>query len=72
MQIERATGLAIALFGLLAGCTTVSPTQRGTLAKPEMQFDADIGHAIISRYTYPSKEAAAGGAAAGGGGCGCK
>ena len=72
MQGKRATGLVMAAACLLAGCTTISPTQRGTLAKPEMQFDADIGHAIISRYTYPSKEAAAGGAAAGGGGCGCK
>lgn len=54
-----------------AGCATVAPTQRGTLAAPDMQFDSDIGHARILLHTYSSKEAASGGQATGGGGCGC-
>lgn len=55
----------------VAGCAAVAPTQRGTLASPDMQFDADIGHARILLHTYSSKEAASGGQATGGGGCGC-
>jgi Domain of unknown function (DUF4266) len=62
-----ALGLAVATMG----CSTVSPTQRGILAKPEMQFDHDLAHIKIVEHTYASKEAAAGGRATGGGGCGC-
>lgn len=64
----------VVLCGILlagAGCSTVSPTQRGILAKPEMQFDHDLAHIKIVEHTYASKEAAAGGRATGGGGCGC-
>jgi hypothetical protein len=56
---------------LLAGCANVSPAQRGTLARPEMQFDFDSASARISEQTYASKEAASGGRVTGGGGCGC-
>jgi hypothetical protein len=62
-----ALGLAVTIMG----CSTVSPTQRGILAKPEMQFDHDLAHIKIVEHTYASKEAAAGGRATGGGGCGC-
>ena len=55
----------------LAGCANVSPVQRGTLAKPEMQFDFDPANARVTEQTYASKEAASGGRVTGGGGCGC-
>ena len=68
------TGCLVMAGALLltgAGCASVAPTQRGTLAKPDMQFDADIGHSRILLHVYSSKEAASGGQATGGGGCGC-
>jgi hypothetical protein len=49
----------------------VAPAQRGTLARPEMQFDFDPASARVSEQTYASKEAASGGRVTGGGGCGC-
>ena len=70
MQLPR----VIVLLGLAtigAGCANVSPAQRGTLAKPEMQFDFDAANARITEQTYASKEAASGGRVTGGGGCGC-
>ena len=66
------TALAAAAAGLLlAGCANVAPAQRGTLARPEMQFDFDAANAKINDQTYASKEAASGGRVTGGGGCGC-
>ena len=62
--------IAIALL-VPAGCANVGPTQRGTLARPDMQFDFDMAHAKLTEHTYASKEAASGGRATGGGGCGC-
>lgn len=65
-------GLAILIIPMLTiGCANVAPTQRGTLSKPDMQFDFDRAGSAISGHTYASKEAAAGGKAVGGGGCGC-
>lgn len=55
----------------LAGCANVAPAQRGTLAKPEMQFDFDSANARMTEQIYASKEAASGGRVTGGGGCGC-
>jgi uncharacterized protein DUF4266 len=58
----------------LAGCATMAPPQpweKGTLARPEMQFDADPLDTKITQHIYTSKEAATGGYGAGGGGCGC-
>ncbi|MEP7154394.1 MAG: DUF4266 domain-containing protein [Betaproteobacteria bacterium] len=55
----------------VCGCAQVSPAQRGTLARPEMQFDFDPASARIGEQTYASKEAASGGRVTGGGGCGC-
>ena len=65
------TVAAIATMAALAGCANVSPSQRGTLAKPEMQFEFDRAAGAISGHTYASKEGASGGKAVGGGGCGC-
>ena len=56
------------------GCATMAPPQpweKGALARPEMQFDADPLDTKITQHIYTSKEAAAGGYGAGGGGCGC-
>jgi hypothetical protein len=63
--------LPLSLLVLLVGCANVSPSQRGTLSRPEMQFDFDRAAAAIGGHTYASKEAASGGKAVGGGGCGC-
>jgi hypothetical protein len=62
---------AAALLTLSAGCATVKPWQRGTLADPIMQPDRDpIGQGLID-HIYFSREAASGGRSVGGGGCGC-
>lgn len=63
--------LTLAALSALAGCVNVGPTQRGTLARPELQFDFDLAQSKLSEHTYASKEAASGGRATGGGGCGC-
>ena len=58
----------------LAGCASMTPPQpweRGELAKPAMQFDADKLEARTQQQIYASKEAATGGYGVGGGGCGC-
>ena len=65
---------AILLAMALAGCATMSPPQpweKGTLARPEMQFDPDPLDTKITQHIYTSKEVATGGYGAGGGGCGC-
>lgn len=59
------------LAALASGCAQVSPAQRGTLARPEMQFDADPSHAKVIDQVYAAREAASGGRVTGGGGCGC-
>lgn len=61
---------ALALI-LLAGCETVEPWERGTLARPEMQWQTDVMEARLRDQTYASKEASSGGGGAAGGGCGC-
>ena len=56
------------------GCATMAPPQpweKGTLARPAMQFDPDPLDTKITQHIYTSKEAATGGYGAGGGGCGC-
>ena len=56
------------------GCASMTPPQpweRGDLAKPAMQFDADKLEARTQQQIYASKEAATGGYGVGGGGCGC-
>lgn len=66
-----AAALALALAG---GCATFEPPQpweKGELARPEMQFDADPLAARTNQHIYTSKEGAAGGYGVGGGGCGC-
>ncbi|MES2264004.1 MAG: DUF4266 domain-containing protein [Pseudomonadota bacterium] len=63
-----------ALAGIVcatAGCTTVQPWEKGTLARPEMLLDGDALEARFGEHIYTSKEAASGGSGVGGGGCGC-
>lgn len=56
---------------LLAGCETVKPWERGTLARPEMQLDSDPLETKLMEQVFESKEAASGGNGAAGAGCGC-
>jgi uncharacterized protein YceK len=76
MKIKSAL-MTATLLALVSGCSSVSLThveltQRGTLAKDEMQWESDPSVAALSEHVYTSKEAASGGRATGGGGCGCK
>jgi hypothetical protein len=64
--------VAIVCLSVVSGCAQVSLTQRGTLAKDEMQWESDPSIAMLAEHVYTSKEAASGGRATGGGGCGCK
>ena len=63
--------LGIAMVVLLAGCTTVQPWQRETLARPDMELVNDPLQAALDDHVYFSKEASSGGRSFGGGGCGC-
>ena len=56
---------------LLGACTSVSPWERGILAKPEMAWEPDVLQGKLQEHVYFSKEASNGGYGAGGGGCGC-
>ncbi|MDN3649736.1 DUF4266 domain-containing protein [Reinekea marina] len=60
-----------ALMVVLSGCATVSPWQRGTLAKTEMSWAPDRLESTLDGHIYFAKEASSGGTAAAGGGCGC-
>jgi hypothetical protein len=65
--------LAVLILAV-GGCASLAPPQpweKGTLARPEMQFDPDPLDTRITQHIYASKEAATGGYGAGGGGCGC-
>lgn len=72
---NRARCCALIVLALvLSACATVHPPkpwEKGQLARPEMQFDADPMNARLSDHIYTSKEAASGGYGVGGGGCGC-
>jgi hypothetical protein len=57
-----------------SACATGHPPrawEKGTLAQPQMQLDADPLDTKLQQHIYTSKEAAAGGYGVGGGGCGC-
>ena len=56
-----AASLSLVLAALVAGCATMAPPQpweKGTLARPEMQFDPDPLDTKITQHIYTSKEAA--------------
>ena len=58
----------IILFG--SGCS-VSPWERGNLAKQNMSITPNPAHSSLRSHVFDSKEASAGGSGAVGGGCGC-
>lgn len=61
----------IALLGLLTGCQSVKPWQRGQLADVTMRPDRDPAGLGLAEHMWFSREAASGGRGVGGGGCGC-
>ena len=52
------------------GCS-VSPWERGNLAKQNMSITPNPAHSSLRSHVFDSKEASAGGSGAVGGGCGC-
>jgi hypothetical protein len=66
-----AAGLAAAWLVALAGCATVQPWERGTLAKPVMATEAPAHETTQKLRTYSAKEGGAAATGVGGGGCGC-
>jgi len=52
------------------GCS-VSPWERGNLAKRSMLITPNPIHSTLRSHVFDSKEASAGGSGAAGGGCGC-
>ncbi|NBO76672.1 MAG: DUF4266 domain-containing protein [Betaproteobacteria bacterium] len=65
-----------ALLAAFGGCALapqvpVAAFEKGDLARPAMQFDADRLEASFGDHIYFSKEGASGGRSVGGGGCGC-
>ncbi len=63
--------LCLLVMGLLYGCETVQPWERGILARPEMQWQPDPMEISLQAQINTSKEATSGGMGAAGGGCGC-
>ena len=71
MSCVNVIGIAALLLMLTAGCTTVKPWERGTLADPIMQANRDpLGRGLLE-HAYFSREAASGGQSIGEAGCGC-
>jgi len=73
-RLTRAFVLAGGLVAALAigGCSTVQPWQRGRLADPVMEFDADGAQVAYMAHWQEAREASAGGFGVQSGGCGCK
>lgn len=71
----KTSRLIVLVFGLatlaLAGCSTVQPWQRGTLASYEMRPDRDPVATAMAEHIFFSREATVGGRGVGGSGCGC-
>lgn len=61
----------VMLAGILTGCETVKPWERGTLSDYTMRPDRDPLSDSLYEHIYFTREAAAGGRGVGGGGCGC-
>ena len=69
MRLAFVASLALALCA--CSFAPPKPWEKGTLARPDMQFDYDRLDAKTQQHIYTSKEAATGGYGVGGGGCGC-
>jgi hypothetical protein len=72
----RALRVAVVASAVVAvvsasGCAAVKPWERGTLAKPQMLFGADLAEVQLEEHVFQYREGAAGGFGFGGGGCGC-
>ena len=63
--------LFIALVLCVSGCASVSPWERGNLAKPHMALNPDPMQSALRAHLYGSREASTGGGPSSGGGCGC-
>ena len=72
-HVVRLGFMLVSILGLavVAGCAPVKPWQRGTLARPDMQLNAEPLQSAYEDHIYFSKEASSGGRGFGGGGCGC-
>lgn len=55
----------------LAGCGTIEPWERGTLAKPQMALSPLPQQGAARAHVQASREAGNAATAAQGGGCGC-
>ena len=73
-RIPTLVAIVLALAGLLssAGCATVQPWQRGTLADECMIIDANGNLVSYMAHWQESREGSMGGFGVQGGGCGCK
>lgn len=58
-------------FLFLSGCSSISPWERGTLAKEHMSLEPSPMQNSLRSHQYGSREAASGGSSSSGGGCGC-
>lgn len=70
-MLRRVLVLLGVLIGVISGCTTVPPWERGTLAKPVMSVDPPPQEQTQKLRTYGAKEGGAAATGVGGGGCGC-
>ncbi len=73
MNTSRTILIIVFFLGIgLSGCTTVSPWERGILAKSEMALDPNPLQSYMRAHNFGSREAGASTSTTGdGGGCGC-
>jgi uncharacterized protein DUF4266 len=69
---RRLLAAALLAAALGAGCATVQPWQRGTLADQCMIMDGNANLVGYMTHWQESREGSAGGFGVQGGGCGCK
>tara|TARA_B100000405_G_scaffold201567_1_gene141383 strand:+ start:141 stop:362 length:222 start_codon:yes stop_codon:yes gene_type:complete len=69
-RIKLMASLLLSVASITA-CSHVDPWERGTLARPDMQFTADPLEAALMNQVHESKEASSGGSQSAGAGCGC-
>jgi hypothetical protein len=67
----RAALPALVIVSSVAGCATVRPEQRATLADPTMRFEGEPGEQAALEHALENREASYGGGSVKGGGCGC-
>jgi hypothetical protein len=64
--------LLIGLAGLVSGCASVQPWEKGLLAEPQMQFVQKNPGRFFMDHALITLEQAEGGNGKVGGGCGCR